>query len=347
MANIENDRDLILQATVPRIIPILIPIDKIDGLPQALKSLRIKSSATTFTGTSGATNPATITLTAEKMGGLTGTVVWTVITGNGTLTPSGDECVVTGSSITGYSLTVRARVVSDGNNYDAQITLTKLGKLSEQETVDLTTQVTGKLNSGNVNGLGALALLNTVDLNTQTTGALNGQTQVTNLGTLAYANAIAADQIGAGTLAAGVIYAGTINADKINSGDFAGKIFTGGNFTGGVFQTSQSQQSAVRIVGDSTGYIRVWAANGTETFNASASGVAINGVGGAGIVGLSVGSQGPGVSISAANGRFALRLAPTSTLPPPQQGAIAYHSTHAFIFSEGTGWFKPTFTQVT
>ena len=291
------------------------------------------------------TNPAIITLAAEKVGGLTGAVVWTVITGNGTLTANGDECVVTGSSITGYSLTVRARVVSGGNNYDAQVTLTKLGKLSEQETVDLTTQVTGKLNSGNVNGLGALAILNTVDLNTQTTGALNGQTQVTNLGTLAYANAIAANQIGAGTLAAGVIYSGTINADKINGGSFSGKTFTGGNFTGGVFQTSTSG-SRISIQNSTNGFISVYGTSGTNrVFNVGARNVTINSEGDPGTPGLVVGNSGPGIDIYAGNS-WALRLSETSSLPTPTRGAIAYHTTHGFIFSNGSGWARPTWVQV-
>lgn len=214
MAAIENDRDIILQATSPRVVPVKIPIDQVEGLPQALKSLRINSSATTFIGGT-TTTPSTITLTAQKLGGLEGVVVWTVISGSATITPTGDVAVVQGSSVTGSSVSIRARVTVDGTNYDAQITLSKLGSLASEDQVDLTTQVTGQLASGNVSGLGALALLNKVDLNTQTTGALNGQTQVTNLGALAYANSIAANQIGAGTLAAGVIYAGTVNVSNL------------------------------------------------------------------------------------------------------------------------------------
>lgn len=264
MAVIQNDRDILLQAASPRVVPIPIPMDRIDGLPQALKSLRIKSSATTFMGTSGATNPAAITLTAEKLGGLTGAVTWAVIIGSGTLAPSGDNCVVTGSTVSGYSITIRARVTVDSINYDAQITLSKLGALSGQEYVNLTNQVVGQLANGNVSGLGALALLNYVNLNTQTTGALNGVTQVTNLGDLAYANAIAANQIGAGQLAAGVIYAGNINAYQVNAGSFVGKEFTGGTFTGAKFQTAAS---GARVTMETTGTY----ANQLVIYNSSGS----------------------------------------------------------------------------
>lgn len=108
----------------------------------------------------------------------------------------------------------------------------------------------GQLAMGNVTGYGALALLNKVSLNTDTVGALNGATQVTNLGTLAYANAIAAEQIGAGQLAAGVVYAGNIYASQVMAGSFTGKEFIGGTFTGTVFRTAASGQ---RVQMDVTG----------------------------------------------------------------------------------------------
>lgn len=121
-----------------------------------------------------------------------------------------------------------------------------LGALATQNVIDLATQVTGQLASGKVSGLGALALLNQINLATQATGSLpysnvsglgalatqnsvNGSTQVTNLGSLAYANSIAADQIGAGSLAAGVIYAGSVSASQITTGTMtSGSINTSG-----------------------------------------------------------------------------------------------------------------------
>lgn len=110
----------------------------------------------------------------------------------------------------------------------ATANISGLGTLATASTVNLATQVTGQLANSSVSGLGALALLNTVSLNTQVTGALNGQTQVTNLGTLAYASSLAANQIGAGTLAAGVIYSGTINASQVNAGTLNGVLLTVG-----------------------------------------------------------------------------------------------------------------------
>ena len=62
-------------------------------------------------------------------------------------------------------------------------------------------------------GAGALAKLDFVDANTQ----------VKNLGDLAFADVILANQIGAGTLPVGVIYAGNINANNITSGTLTGR----------------------------------------------------------------------------------------------------------------------------
>lgn len=109
----------------------------------------------------------------------------------------------------------------------AYTTTQSLGDLATQDTINLATQVTGSLAAGKVSGLGALALLNAVNLGTQTTGSLgvgsvsglgalatqssvNALSQVTNLGSLAFANTIAANQIGAGEIAAGVIYSGRL-----------------------------------------------------------------------------------------------------------------------------------------
>ena len=355
MAAIQNDRDLILQATVPRIIPILIPIDKVDGLPGRLEGIEsdVNELGTEVNGLLNNTkdlsirvssltvdNSTSTTLTIVRKNGITGTVVWSVFAGVATITGSGDSVTISGSSIGGVSVTVKAAI----GTKEVFATINKVGALASQNTVNLATQVTGQLSNSNVSGLGALALLNTVNLNTQTTGALNGQTQVTNLGTLAYANSIAANQIGAGTLAAGVIYSGTINAEKINGGSFTGKSFTGGTFTGAVFQTSGSGSRLV-INDDPNGFIRVTDTSSSTVFSASNSGVFISGKT-SGVSALVVNSVAHGISISPSNGARALTLGATSVLPSPFPGAIAYHSTHGFIFSEGSIWAKPTWEQV-
>ena len=349
MATIQNDRDILLKAATVRVVPVQIPIEQVTGLPGVLdgindelvsqssqissvmnntKDLLITASSTVFSGSSAGTTPATITLTAVLKNGLTGTVTWSVTAGSITISPSGNTCMLTGTTMLSQSVTIRARLVS-GNTYDAFITIARLGALASQNTVDLTSQVTGALNSSNVTGLGALALLNTVNLNTQTTGALNGATQVTNLGTLAYANAIAANQIGAGTLAAGVIYAGTINADKVNAGSFSGKEFTGGTFTGGTIRSAVSG-SRVEISGGSVVGYRSTGASGfilTNSGNLTLYGESLTNL--------------PPLTINPTGGDGHIYLTPKAqaTFPAKRNGLIFWHDTWKLCISNGVNWY--------
>lgn len=212
MATIVNARDVLLQSTSPRVVTPVVTIDQVAGLPAALKRVTINSTATTFAGNTGTTTPSAITLTIVRHGGLTQPAVWSVLSGSATVSPSGDTLVITGSTMTGQSLVIRGRVTEDFINYDAQITITKLGATSLADQINLATQVSGQLANSNVNGLGALALINSANINTQTFGAL------------------AVDRLGVGTLAAGVIYAGNINVSQLIGDIIIGKSVAGGNY---------------------------------------------------------------------------------------------------------------------
>lgn len=264
MAAVVNARDVLLQAAATRLDPVPITIGDVTGLAEALKGVRITASATSFFGTSGTTSPATITLTAERVGGVVGPVVWSVISGSGTVSPSGDTCVVTGSTVTGQSITLRARVTDGAINYDAQIVLTKLGTLAGQGAVNLATQITGQLANGNVSGLGALALLGSV--------SLTNPAQVVG--------DLAANRIGVGTLAAGVIYAGTVNVDNLVGTTIRGKDVSGANriFLGGSTETAPFHaymNGSTAYVG-ATGYITLNSTSGSLSVNPTL-GVSITG----------------------------------------------------------------------
>lgn len=82
-----------------------------------------------------------------------------------------------------------------------------------------TANIVNALSVSNITGLGALATISKVD----------AYTQVTNLGGLAFASAIYADEIGAGTLASGVVYAGVVNAGQVNAGVLNGIAITAGS----------------------------------------------------------------------------------------------------------------------
>lgn len=378
MAAIQNDRDLLLQAASPRVVPIPIPMDQIDGLDDALggldgritaqgtainsllnntRDLIVYATATTFVG-SGATTPASVTLTAVRKNELAGAVSWSVTAGAATLTPDGDTCLVSGASVTGNSVTIRARIVAGGANYDAFVTLTRLGSLAGQQYVNLTNQVTGQLANGNVSGLGALALLNVVNLNTQTVGALNGQTQVTNLGDLAYANAIAANQIGAGQLAAGVIYAGYITAEQVNAGILTGRqirtaasgarieIIPVGSGSSPEIIATDGTTTKFRVSPDSGPQV-VWGRATNNQYGVRGTSTAANS--GAGVLGESNNTDaaiyaynsgtGVGLRVNAVSGPDLL-LTPRSSVPSTKvKGSIFFHSTKGLCQSDGTSWY--------
>ncbi len=376
MAAIVNARDVLLQAAPVRIVPVSIPMDQVEGLQDALaevaKELQITASAPYFTNATTATTPTSITLTAQLKGGLAGIVTWTILAGAATLTPSGNTCAVSGTTISGYSVTVRATLVESGKTYTADYTLMRYGALSAADKVSLTTQVVGQLASGNVTGLGALALLNVVDLNTQTIGALNGQTRITNLGNLAYANAVAANQIGTGTLAAGVIYAGNISADQINAGTLVGRsiktALTGGRLEiepGNppelkVYEQDATSASdyAVRIaVGTGPQVIWARATKGNYAIRASqistlfplaallaesstaAECIYAYGTGaGQGLRVISAGT-GAGITIDARSAPDIV-FTPRSSVPSTKaKGSVFFHSTKGLCQSDGTSWY--------
>lgn len=215
MAAIVNDRDVLMQATSPRVIA-----------GAASKGIILSASSSAFqVSTAGVGSPTSITLTAALVG-ITGAAVTFSTSPAATLSVSGNVATLTYANMSANSVAVTATVVDGGTTYTNTQTITKLqtlGSLATKNSVSLSSEVTGYLSSGSVTGLGALASLDTINLASgRVTGMLNGATQVSNLGSLAYASSIAANQIGAGTLAAGVIYSGYIEANKITAGTLNG-----------------------------------------------------------------------------------------------------------------------------
>jgi len=342
--------------------------DAVGHLMNTSSSFAIRASALTFIGSSGTTSPASITLTAVRGSGLVGgTIAWSVFSGIATISPmTGNTCSVTGSSVVGASVTVRAQLTVEGQVHDAYVTLARLGAVASQDVINLTNQVTGTLSNSNVSGLGALALLNTININTQTTGSLNGATRVTNLGNLAYANAIAANQIGAGQLAAGVIYAGDVFAENVKGGSFEGESFTGGNFTGGSFE---SIGTASRVVvgagpGGGGGYVRLYSTGSGAGQRVNLSGQA----NGESWIDLGSASHNAPAFRVSSNGNFTqptlridgttyligrgstdgpLRIQPSSSLPTYRgAGCICFYQG-TLCYADGTHWYRADGTQLT
>lgn len=105
MATIRNERDILLQATTPRLLSI--PSNYITVIP----------STTIFSSTGGATTPASISFQALFTGVLRGTVVWST-SPSVPLSTSGNSATLLGSNVpSGTTVTVTATLSYLGNNY--------------------------------------------------------------------------------------------------------------------------------------------------------------------------------------------------------------------------------------
>lgn len=224
MATIVNDRDVLMQATVPRYTS-----------GSASKGLVLSASSSVFNvPVSGSATPALITLKANLIG-ITGTVSFSTEPST-TLAVDGNSATLAYSDLAANSVSISATIVDAGSTYTHTLTISKLkalGALGTQNVVNLASQVIGYLASSSVSGLGALSALNTLNLGSgYVSGTIDARYQVSYLGALAYASSLAADQIGAGTLAAGVIYAGSISAAQIIAGYMSADRVNGGTITG-------------------------------------------------------------------------------------------------------------------
>jgi hypothetical protein len=124
MATIVNDRDVELQATSPRLLPVDLP-DNIK-VP-ALKGVNITAPTNIFKVDAAGTTvvPTSILLTANLVQ-ISGTVTWTVTSGTATLTGSGNSRTVTYATMSTDAVTVQASVTDGGTTYTAQFTVNKV-----------------------------------------------------------------------------------------------------------------------------------------------------------------------------------------------------------------------------
>lgn len=115
MSTILNDRDVQLQATVPRFLTAYV------GQP----ALTLSSSAPVFRVSNlGSAAPASTTVTAELLN-MSGTVSWssTGLTGS---TPSGNTITFTAANMSGTTATVTASVTYNGTTYTRTTTVSKI-----------------------------------------------------------------------------------------------------------------------------------------------------------------------------------------------------------------------------
>ena len=176
------------------------------------------------------------------------------------------------------------------------------------------------------------------------------------------AGAVTAASIGAGTLSSNVVYAGSINASQLDAGIITGRRFRTASSgsrveiltlsDGGVpdivayeastllFRVSPTSGAAVVYAKARTGGVAMQAENSEDTAALQAR----NTGAGSAVTAINT-SSGPALQTQASSGPD-IKLTARSSVPAAVAGGICYHSTHKFIFSDGSGWFKPTWTAV-
>jgi hypothetical protein len=115
MATIVNARDVLLQATSPRV---LATSDRYVMITAATPLFKVD--------TSGAPTPSSIQMTASAVGIANAAFTWSVVSGAATLTGSGSTRTLAYVDLATSSATIRASVTDNGNTYTADYTIAKV-----------------------------------------------------------------------------------------------------------------------------------------------------------------------------------------------------------------------------
>lgn len=91
------------------------------------QALRLRASSLVFQyPAAGGVNPSGITLTAERKGGISGSITWSVTSGTVTLAGSGDTRTIDPATLTTDTATVRIALTYAGVSYLDEVTLSKV-----------------------------------------------------------------------------------------------------------------------------------------------------------------------------------------------------------------------------
>lgn len=137
MATVVNARDVALQATNPRILPvnlpsnISVPPEQVPGLSEVFttsKEVVIRASSQVFqVPKTGATSPTNLTLTAI-LKNITGTPVFTVVEGTANLNVVGNVATLFPANMTTNTATIEVSVIFAGTTYKDKITVVKVAE---------------------------------------------------------------------------------------------------------------------------------------------------------------------------------------------------------------------------
>lgn len=235
MATIQNEADVALQATSPRL------------LSNQLNYISVIPTTNTVTVTSGALVPTSVTVKAVLNGVLRGTISWNLSPAIA-YTPITDGIVINSANITtGTSVIVTASITFAGTVYTNSTTITRKQAVTLSTTGVLTGENGGSITNLDYTNVGgtkppanATANFFTTSASDPTGGA-NGDAHynsATNVmwfkvsGVWTKGGTINASQITVGTLAAARIAAGTITTDKLVAGTLNAFTINSGAITG-------------------------------------------------------------------------------------------------------------------
>ena len=160
-------------------------------LQQLSKSVSLTSPTNVFKQTaSGAWSADTIVITANKLGGMTGTPAWTIVSGtySGSL-PAGNALTVSRASMGSDVVVFRATVTDDGFNFSDDITIAKLADgsnaltaLLSNEAHSVSADVNGNVSSYTGSGTQIRLYEGATELNFDGSGTSNGTWRISASG---------------------------------------------------------------------------------------------------------------------------------------------------------------------
>jgi hypothetical protein len=161
MSTIVNARDVLLQATVPRVLAALLPGNltvastNVTGFPDfysSVRSVEISATNQVFVSTTIAgVTPSSIVLTAN-LNNILGAVTWSIVSGSATFSTGTNTLSIANSGMTANVVVVQASVTSNGITYTDQMTVVKVVEGSSTVTAFLTNETASvaALAAGNV-----------------------------------------------------------------------------------------------------------------------------------------------------------------------------------------------------
>ena len=324
MAAIINERDKFLQAQSVRINRVPIEIGDVNGLQDALnavKNITVTASANAFirniSNPTGPTSPTSITLTAN-LNGLTGTVSWSVVSGTLTISPSGNNCTITGANMTSYTAVIRAQLYADGRYYQADTVINRLGAAAGNDKIPPDALTAGTLAAG-------VIYAGQINADNITTGTLVGRSIKTAItgGRL---------EIEPGNPPELKVY----EQDASSAADYAVRIAVG---TGPQVIWARSTKGSHAIRASQVSPLFPLAALLAESTTAAECIYAYATGAGQGLRIVSTGA-GSGITIDARSGPD-LVFTPRSSVPSTKvKGSVFFHSTKGLCQSDGTTWYS-------